>query len=228
MAGKASSEVRPRWQELSGVQREALKPLEREWPGIDRERKRKWLVIAGKFNSMSPQEQVRIQARMADWARLSPQERGVARQQFQTAKRVAPTDRNSQWEAYQALAPDEKRQLAARASAVSSGMAERPPNGRPALRGDMAANSQAKTNMVPNPAFAVPPKPVAPMAQQAHPGATTTSIAKRPTPPAHQQTGLPKIAASQGFVDKKTLLPKRGPQGAATLSAADSEPPRSQ
>ena len=85
-----------------------------------------------------------------------------------------------------------------------------------------------KTNIVPNPAYAAPPMPVNSMALQAQPGATTTSIAKRPTPPAHQQTGLPKIAASPGFVDKSTLLPKRGPQGAATRSAAASEPTRSQ
>ena len=70
---------------------------------------------------------------------------------------------------------------------------------------------------------AAAPKPVAPTVVQAQPGATTTLISKRPAPPAHQQTGLPKIAATPGFVDKSTLLPQRGPQGAATRSAAASE-----
>jgi hypothetical protein len=59
---------------------------------------------------------------------------------------------------------------------------------------------------------------------QAQPGATTTLITKRPVPPTHQQTGLPKIAATPEFVDKATLLPQRGPQGAATRSAAASDP----
>ncbi|TXC65911.1 hypothetical protein FSC37_07780 [Piscinibacter aquaticus] len=54
---------------------------------------------------------------------------------------------------------------------------------------------------------------------QAAPGATTSLISKRPTPPAHQQPGLPKIAASPGFVDKQTLLPQRGAQGAAAVPA---------
>jgi len=45
-------------------------------------------------------------------------------------------------------------------------------------------------------------------------------MSKRPTPPSHQQTGLPKIAATPEFVDKSTLLPRRGPQAAATRSAA--------
>jgi hypothetical protein len=39
----------------------------------------------------------------------------------------------------------------------------------------------------------------------------------RAQPPAHQQTGLPKIAATPGFVDPVTLLPRRGPQGAAAV-----------
>jgi hypothetical protein len=59
---------------------------------------------------------------------------------------------------------------------------------------------------------------------QAQPGATTTLISKRPTPPAHQQAGIPKIAATPEFVDKRTLLPQRGPQAAATRSAAASAP----
>ncbi len=82
------------------------------------------------------------------------------------------------------------------------------------------AAPQAKSNIVPNPAFASPPKAVAPTVVQARPGATTTLITKRPTPPRHQQTGMPKIAATPEFVNKATLLPQRGPQGAATRSAA--------
>ena len=51
---------------------------------------------------------------------------------------------------------------------------------------------------------------------QAKPGATTTPLSARPSPPLHQQAGLPKVAATPGFVDSKTLLPQRGAQGAAT------------
>jgi hypothetical protein len=223
---KPAVEARPQWQALSVPQREALKPLEREWASIASERKQKWLAIAAKFPSMSAPEKARIQARMADWAKLSPQERGVARQQFQAAKRVAPQDRPSQWEAYQALSPEQKKQLAARAAAPVASRADRPPPGSPAGRNEKPGPAQAKTNIVPNPVYAVQATPVNAMALQAQPGATTTTINRRAAPPLHQQTGLPKIAASQGFVDKATLLPKRGPQGAATRSAAASEPTR--
>jgi hypothetical protein len=36
----------------------------------------------------------------------------------------------------------------------------------------------------------------------------------------HQQVGLPKVAATPGFVDAETLLPQRGAQGAAARSPA--------
>jgi hypothetical protein len=92
----------------------------------------------------------------------------------------------------------------------------------PAPRND---RSQAKSNIVPNPAYVAPAKPVAPTVVQAQPGVSTTLMSRRPTPPAHQQTGLPKIAATPGFVDKSTLLPQRGPQAAATRSPAGASAP---
>lgn len=224
---RAAAEAKPRWQQLNNTQRDILRPLEREWPTIDGERKQKWLAIAAKYPAMSAQEQARVQERMADWSRLSPQERGVARQQFQAAKRVAPEDRTAQWDAYQALPPEKKRELADRAKAPISNVNASDSQARSAAldrpSGTPAA-AQRKSNIVPNPAYSAAPTPVTPTAVQAQPGATTTSIAKRATPPPHQQPGLPKIAASPGFVDKTTLLPKRGPQGAAVLSSAASEP----
>jgi hypothetical protein len=166
---------------------------------------------------------------MAEWAKLTPQERGQARLQFQEARQAAPKDRQAQWEAYQALPAERKNQLAARvvpptstpgADASRAGVKA---NGPKTERGEKTANAAGKSNLVPNPAFATPPKPVAPMVMQAQPGATTSLISKRAVPPPHQQTGLPKIAGTSGFVDQSTLLPKRGPQGAATRSAAASE-----
>jgi hypothetical protein len=164
---------------------------------------------------MPPAERERVQARMTEWARLSPQQRGQARLAFEQAKQVAPKDRQAQWEAYQALAPEQKRQLQARAL---------PPSAPAASKPQRADRPQAKSNIVPNPAYASPPKPVAPTVVQAQPGATTSLISRRAMPPAHQQAGLPKIAATSEFVDKATLLPQRGPQAAATRSAAASSP----
>jgi len=214
----AKAEAGPKWSELSPAQRTALTPLEREWSTVDADRKQKWIQIAGRMPSMPPAERERVQARMTEWARMSPQQRGQARLAFEQAKQVSPKDRQAQWEAYQALPAEQKRQLQARAVPPA---ASAPPKPASAARGDKL---QAKSNIVPNPAFAAPPKPIAPTVMQAQPGATTTLISKHPTPPAHQQTGLPKIAGTPEFVDKSTLLPRRGPQAAATRSAGASAP----
>jgi hypothetical protein len=213
----ATPEQGVRWRDLKPAQQAVLKPLEREWPTIGTLHKEKWLELSGGFAKRPPDEQARIQARMTEWARLTPQERSQARLNFQDAKQLPATDRKARWEAYQALPPEKKQQLAARGAApASSGVGTAPA----AQRGD----SQAKSNVVPDPSTAANRTMVAPTVVQARPGATTTLITKRPTPPTHQQTGLPKIAATPGFVDKSTLLPQRGPQGAATRSAAASAP----
>jgi hypothetical protein len=209
-----------RWNDLKPAQRAALNPLERDWSGIDATRKQKWVEISGRYQKMSPDEQARIQARMNEWTKLSPQERGAARMNFQEAKQLPPQDRQARWDAYQALPPEKRRELAERAQPP----ADVRKNGAAVARnGDAKPGRdapQAKSNIVPNPAYAAPPKPVAPTVLRAGPGATTTLISKRPAPPSHQQTGLPKIAATPEFVNKSTLLPQRGPQAAGTRSAA--------
>ena len=213
-------EAGPRWSELTAAQRSALKPLERDWSTIPPDPKQKWLDIAARMPRMPAAERERVQARMTEWARLSPQQRGQTRMAFQEAKQVAPQNRQAQWEAYQALTPEQKRQLQVRAAPPAAAASRSAAN----QRQERSEKPQTKSNIVPNPAFAARPTPVGPTVVQAQPGATTTLMSKRPTPPPHQQTGLPKIAATPEFVDKTTLLPQRGPQAAATRSAAASAP----
>jgi Spy/CpxP family protein refolding chaperone len=222
-----AAEQGDRWSDLKPGQQAALKPLEREWSGIDGRSKRKWLELSARFPKLTPAEQARVQERMSDWTKLTPKERGEARMHFQEAKQVPAEDRQARWKAYEALTPEQKRQLAARAAPANEPARK---GGAPGARNDSKSDKldkaardtapQAKSNIVPNPAFASPPRAVAPTIVQARPGATTTLITKRPTPPRHQQTGMPKIAATPEFVNQATLLPQRGPQGAATRSAA--------
>ena len=227
---KAPTEQGVRWRDLKPTLQASLKPLEQDWSGIDAPQKQKWLQVAAGFPKMSPAEQGRVQARMADWAKLTPQERGQARLNFQEAAQLPAQDRQARWDAYQALPPEQKRQLAARAApgaaASAADIARKP--GAPEMRPDRADKAarepaQVKSNIVPNPALAGPPKAVSPTVVQASPGATTTTISRRPMPPSHQQAGLPKIAATPAFVDKATLLPQRGPQGAAIHPEAASD-----
>jgi uncharacterized protein DUF3106 len=204
-----------RWHALSAAQREALAPLERDWPGIDATRKQKWLAVAARFKSLSPPERARIGERMAEWAKLTPAERTQARLHFEEARQLPISDRSERWRAYQALPPEQRRQLAARAASAASAPHEVSPRPPRAARD----SKEAKFNVVPNPAPAQSPRLVAPTIVQAGPGATTTVITRRPTPPPHQQTGMPKIATTPEFVNRATLLPRRGPQAAAVTPA---------
>lgn len=202
------------WSSLSSQQRAALAPLQNDWASIDGLRKAKWLDIAARYPKLPPSEQERLQARMTEWARMTPGERARARLNYQEAKQLPNQDRQDQWQAYQSLPEDERKALASRdkgfaqPKATQSG-AKPPP--------ELAV----KRNIVPDPSHSGgPTRPVAPTVVQASPGATTTLVTRQPTPPAHQQAGMPKIAATPGFVDRNTLLPKRGPQVAGVRSAA--------
>jgi hypothetical protein len=197
----------PAWTSLTRAQQTALAPLQRDWPSIDAARKQKWLEVARRFPAMPEAERQRIQERMAEWARLTPAERGNARLQFQETRQISAEDRQASWDAYRALPDDERRELALRAKKPQVKTAAAPEAS--------AADAAPKRNVVNTTARQAPVKPVAPTLVQAKPGATTTLLTAKNTPPTHQQSGLPKIAATSDFVDPNTMLPQRGPQGAA-------------
>jgi len=210
-----AAEQGPKWPTLTVAQRAALGPLQAEWPSIDTGRKQKWLEVASRFPSMSADDRERVQVRMGEWVRMSPAERGRARLQFQETRQLSPQDRQARWEAYQALPSSERDALAAK------GKGSTEPD-KPARSVSPKAATPAdapKRNLVTVAPSPTPNKPVAPTVVQATPGATTTLMSKSATPPPHHQPGLPKIAATKGFVDPATLLPTRGPQGAAIAAA---------
>jgi hypothetical protein len=65
---------------------------------------------------------------MAEWAALSPKDREAARLNFAQSKSVTKSDRAANWEAYQALSPDEREKLAqgAKAKPVGAAVAVKP------------------------------------------------------------------------------------------------------
>lgn len=214
--GAAETVSDPAWAGLSPAQQQALAPLRRDWSTIDAPRKQKWLEIAARFPSMPAAERARVQQRMADWTRMTPAERTRARLQFQEVRDLPAEERQARWQAYRALTEEERKTLAQRSKPA---VKPAPPGTAKDLRADTT-----KRNMVEAKA-AAPKRAVAPTVVQAKPGATTTSMATRVAPPVHNQAGLPKIAATPGFVDPATLLPRRGAQGAAVRSAAPASGP---
>jgi hypothetical protein len=220
-ATSPAPEQGPRWKDLTRTQRQSLQPLESVWTSISADRKLKWIEIAQRMPKMPNDERARVQLRMAEWVMLGPAERGQVRLNFQEAKQVSPELRQAQWKAYQALSEEEKRQLAESRKSP-------PAAGTPTTSGSRSArqaDANKKSKIVTNPTFASPPTPIAPTLVHPSYGATTTLVSKKPSPPAHQQVGLPKIMATPEFIDPKTLLPRRGPQAAAVYTATASTEP---
>lgn len=203
-----------RWSDLSSAQRAALAPLQSEWSAIDPSRRQKWVEIADRFPSMTADERARVQTRMGQWARLSPKERGEARVNFQELRQLTPAEKQARWERYQTLTVEQKAELARRAAPAPDRSSGQAGSARPA---DASQKSNIVSATTPR---AAPAKPVAPTVVQAGPGATTNLITQKPNPPMHQQPGLPKVTATPGFVDKTTLLPRRGAQAAGVREAA--------
>lgn len=203
------------WNNLNPAQRIVLAPLEREWKSVSPAQQQKWAEVANRFPAMPAEERSRVQQRLSDWSRLTPQDRASARLNFQEARQISPQERQQQWETYRALPADQRRALAEQSDRARPAAALEPRN----------AAATVKSSQVRSPALAAP-QPVGPTVVQRGAGATTNLISKPATPPLHQQAGLPKLAATPGFVDSKTLLPKRGAQGAAAARASDDDEPK--
>ena len=210
------------WGNLSPAQRGVLAALERDWKTISPGQQQKWAEVANRFPAMPAEDRSRVQQRLSDWSRLSPQERATTRLNFQEARQLSPQERQQQWDAYRALPSEQRRALAEQSDRTRP---TAPPSDPRSAAG--AGNANAKSSALRSPA-APAPQPVGPTVVQRGAGATTNLVSKPVTPPLHQQAGLPKVAATPGFVDSKTLLPKRGAQGAAASRApnADDEPQR--
>lgn len=115
--------TKPDWRDLSASQRAALAPLAAQWPGITEGQKRKWLALSQNFSSLTAAEQATMHTRMTEWVSLSAQQRSQARLNFAVAREVPANERMAQWEAYQALSPDQRQKLAASAPAKPMGAA---------------------------------------------------------------------------------------------------------
>jgi Protein of unknown function (DUF3106) len=101
------------WKELTPLQKQALAPLGAQWSALSGQQQKKWLALSQNFNQLSVPEQITMHSRMSDWVSLSPQQRNLARLNFNKLQSLPKEDKKAKWEAYQALSPEEKRLLSA-------------------------------------------------------------------------------------------------------------------
>lgn len=133
----------PSWKELTADQQRILAPLSGEWDKMEGFRRKKWLGIAQRYQTLSPDEQSRMQRRMTAWAKLTPEERKRARDQYLALKKASPEKKEEvkqKWEAYKELPDAEKARLKAEAARKST---PRPPPGKPQLKKETAAKTVA-------------------------------------------------------------------------------------
>lgn len=116
------------WQSLTPKQKVSLAPLESSWGSLSEGQRRKWLALSESYPRLGQAEQEKLHSRMAEWAALSPKDREVARLNFAQSKTVAKPDRAANWEAYQALSPEERERLAkvAKVKPVGAAVAVKP------------------------------------------------------------------------------------------------------
>ena len=192
----------PTWQSLTPAQRNLLAPLANDWDQLGPTQRSKWLNATPRLATLPAPELARLHERMRDWAHLTPSERANARVSFQVAKQVDAEQRQAKWEAYQALPPEKRQELAEKAAARRQAQTKAGgPN--PKL---MPAGP--KSNVVPAAPKLVAPIPVTGSLVQAKPGATTVLINRGLALPSHHAAGESKVVADPALVDAKTLLPK--------------------
>ena len=111
----AAPKKNPSWSDLTPEQQQTLQPLAGEWNSLDAARRAKWIGIAKRYPGMSADEQKRVQARMAAWVKLTPDQRRNAREQYRKIGKLPPGKRevvSQQWEEYQQLPEAVKKNLA--------------------------------------------------------------------------------------------------------------------
>ncbi len=105
------------WSHLSAQKQQSLQPLQQVWPHLSEAHQRKWLTLARKFPKMTSDEKSKLHSRMVEWAALKPKDRQLARLNFAETKKLSPEERAANWEAYQALSPEDRQILTEQALA---------------------------------------------------------------------------------------------------------------
>lgn len=148
----------PEWKDLTPAQQQALRPLGSHWGTLSEAHKSKWLAFSQNFPKLSSNEQARAHGRMTDWSLLTPRQRQEARLNFAESKQLAPDEKRAKWQAYQALSPEERQQLAAKAGNKPTGAATaitpvpkqklaELPEGKAQRRATRLANATDTTNL---------------------------------------------------------------------------------
>ena len=105
--------IEPLWIDLTDSQREILKPFEEQWNIWRSDEKRIWVVLANRFPTFSARAKDRALLRIHEWASLTPEERDIARHNYQLARERGKAERQVEWRRYQQMTPEQQSVLRA-------------------------------------------------------------------------------------------------------------------
>lgn len=123
--------VQPLWSDLAPARQTVLAPFEHQWNAWSAAEKQSWLKLADRVPQMSPKKRERAEQRIREWATLSHEQRRLARQNYRFARRLAPDERQAQWERYREMTPEQRSVL--RTSGSTSNTAARHAGARTGL-----------------------------------------------------------------------------------------------
>nr|WP_156530049.1 DUF3106 domain-containing protein [Burkholderia thailandensis] len=170
------------WARLTPQQHIALAPFANQWDSFSDERKRKWLKIAARFPKMSPEAQKRLQERMTEWVRMTPEQRRVARENYLVSKDLSAQAREKAWKAYQQLSPEQKEKLAAAERRRRPTVVSAPPTGKTDRDINRLVNAHGRHPASAPAASIAPPAASAPAAAPVPASPATTGAATLPAP----------------------------------------------
>ena len=85
----------PRWAQLTLQQQQVLAPLAAEWDGFPDVQRYKLLGVAARYPKLTLAQQQRVQSRLQDWARLTPEQRRLARRNFKQLHELPQAERQA-------------------------------------------------------------------------------------------------------------------------------------
>lgn len=124
--------VQPLWSDLGAAQQQVLAPFADQWNALPITEKHAWSDLARRFPKMKPDEQKRVEKRIAEWAALTPDQRRLARANYRLAQKVGRENLLAEWANYQSMTPEQRSVLgsigtsntAARHVAAQTGLAK--------------------------------------------------------------------------------------------------------
>ncbi|WER44902.1 DUF3106 domain-containing protein [Cupriavidus sp. WKF15] len=191
----------PTWSELTPVQQRILGPLQPLWDTMPELNRRKWLRIAERYPKFSPEEQTRLQTRMAEWVKMTPQQHRLARENYQITRALPAEKKAEAWDKYQQLPEEQKKKLAeAERVPRRPGAVSALPSGKrlPSDTSRQIHQDKKPAALTARPASSAAAKGAAADASVAAPAATPpANTPASPTPPAAPEGGSEAAAATQ-------------------------------